>query len=47
MTENADGTRIEVKRPEILSEWSPGVAAGPQGRDDAKDNVFAQRIVRY
>ena len=28
-------------------EWSPGVASGLLGRDDAKDNVFAQLVVRY
>ena len=28
-------------------EWSPGIASGLLGRDDAKDNVFAQLVVRY
>lgn len=28
-------------------EWAPGVASGLLGRDDAKDNVFAQLVVRY
>ena len=28
-------------------EWTPGIASGLLGRDDAKDNVFAQLIVRY
>ena len=27
--------------------WNPGVASGLLGRDDAKDNVFAQLVVRY
>ncbi len=28
-------------------EWAPGIASGLLGRDDAKDNVFAQLVVRY
>ena len=28
-------------------EWGPGIASGLLGRDDAKDNVFAQLVVRY
>ncbi len=28
-------------------EWVPGNASGLLGRDDAKDNVFAQLVVRY
>ncbi len=28
-------------------EWTPGIASGLLGRDDAKDNVFAQLVVRY
>ena len=27
--------------------WEPGIASGLLGRDDAKDNVFAQLVVRY
>ena len=27
--------------------WKPGIASGLLGRDDAKDNVFAQLVVRY
>ena len=27
--------------------WTPGAASGLLGRDDAKDNVFAQLVVRY
>ena len=28
-------------------EWAPGIASGLLGRDAAKDNVFAQLVVRY
>ena len=27
--------------------WKPGIASGLLGRDDAKDNLFAQLVVRY
>ena len=27
--------------------WTPGAASGLLGRDDAKDNLFAQLVVRY
>ena len=28
-------------------EWAPGITSGLLGRDDAKDNLFAQLVVRY